>query len=252
MTMTSKSERPYRCHLDWGVAGAEGAVKRDDIAVVVDTLSFSTSVAVAVERGAVIYPLSDRSRLAQVVSETGGELSVARADVPSKGRYSLSPLTYLDVPPDTTIVLHSANGGRMCEIVGALPFVYMGAIVNARAVADIVTAALNSADRAVTVIAAGERLESTEGDLHMRFAIEDYLGAGAIVSELTVTKSAEAQVCEAAFSQLLPGLEDILWECESGLELRQVGFADDVRFASRLNELNSVPVLRGGRILNAD
>lgn len=44
----------FRLRMDWGPVGAHAA--RADVSVVVDVLSFSTSVCIAVERGMRVYP----------------------------------------------------------------------------------------------------------------------------------------------------------------------------------------------------
>src|SRR5689334_9619168 len=50
------AQSPYRCRLDWGRHGARAAAERQDILVIVDTLSFSTAVVTAVQRGGLVYP----------------------------------------------------------------------------------------------------------------------------------------------------------------------------------------------------
>ncbi|WP_238385059.1 hypothetical protein [Nesterenkonia muleiensis] len=47
-------QRDYPIRFDWGPVGARASGA--DIAVVVDVLSFSTSVCIAVERGMQVYP----------------------------------------------------------------------------------------------------------------------------------------------------------------------------------------------------
>ncbi|HZG57242.1 hypothetical protein [Paenibacillus sp.] len=68
----------------------------------------------------------------------------------------------------------------------------------------------------------------------MRPSIEDYLGAGLIASKLTGKWSSEAEVCIGAFRQSAEG---------SGRELRLRGYADDVAFSSRIDAVDTVPVL---------
>jgi 2-phosphosulfolactate phosphatase len=97
----------------------------------------------------------------------------------------------------------------------------------------------------MTVIACGERWRDLHEDGPLRPAIEDYLGAGAILSHLVYAKSPEARVCEGAFHQTRDSLEEIIWDCASGRELRAVGFGEDVRHAARLDLYDSVPVMRG-------
>ena len=84
-------------------------------------------------------------------------------------------------------------------------------------------------------------MPSEDGEL--RVAIEDYLGAGAILSYLPQEKSPEARVCEGAFMHAQDQLETLLWDCGSGRELRAKGFENDVIFAARLNVYDAVPVM---------
>jgi 2-phosphosulfolactate phosphatase len=116
-------------------------------------------------------------------------------------------------------------------------------LVNAQAVAAVVSSLLEQEDLAVTVIACGERWNPPSEDGALRFAVEDYLGSGAILSYLEHGKSPEARVCEGAFVQVRDELDTILWECASGRELREMGFGMDVQHAARLNAYKTVPHL---------
>jgi 2-phosphosulfolactate phosphatase len=216
------SQYQYRCKLDWGQQGAIQAAERGDIIVVVDTLSFSTAVAYAVHQGGVVYPCAKTEDAAALAQRIGGEVAVHRRDVPQKGRFSLSPVTYLGLESGTKIVLSSLNGATCSRLSREVPYLFAGALVNAKAVANAV---------------------SQEGQL--RVAIEDYLGAGVILSYLEYEKSPEARVCQGSFQSVQNDLEEIIWDCGSGRELREAGFEADVRYALQLNRLDSVPVMRG-------
>jgi len=242
------SQRPYRCKLDWGQRGALRAAQRGDVLVIVDTLSFSTSVATAVHHGGLVYPCPEGEDPFKLAKSIGGEAAVRRADVPRKGRFSLSPLTYAGLEPKTRIVLSSPNGATCSHCSRRAPHLFVGALVNARAVTAAVSHVLNETDVSarVTVIACGERETALSEDNPIRFAVEDYLGAGAILSYLQYEKSPEARVCQSAFVDNKKEMRSILWECESGRELRAGGFGRDVEFAAQLNLYDSVPVMRNG------
>ncbi len=132
---------------------------------------------------------------------------------------------------------------------GVRPAVLVGALLNARAVAS---AAAELADQhycSITVLACGERWETQDEDGELRFAIEDYLGAGAILSYIALAKSPEAEVCAAAFRESCSNLESCLWDCCSGIELRDRGHAADVLYAFALDIYNAVPILSEGGLV---
>ncbi|SRR5258708_5094666 len=238
------TQHPYRCRLDWGRRGTRQAAERGDILVIIDTLSFSTAVATAVHHGGIIYPCSMEDDPRILVQSIGGEVAVRRQDVPEKGRFSLSPATLQHIEPGTRVVLASPNGATCSRYAQQVPFLFVGTLVNARAVATAVSSLLEGHDLSVTVIACGERWNIPSEDGELRMALEDYLGAGAILSYLPYEKSPEARVCEGAFVQASNQLEALLWECGSGRELRTMGFGGDVAHASQLNRYQIVPVMQ--------
>jgi 2-phosphosulfolactate phosphatase len=238
----------YRCDLDWGRHGARRAAERGDITVIVDTLSFSSAIVTAVHHGAIVYACALDDDLEALRLRYGAEIAVRRSEVPDKGRFSLSPLTYVGVAAGTAIIVASPNGAA-CSVDGRqAPHLFVGALNNARAVAAAVASLLDATELCVTVVACGERWKAPEEDGAIRFAIEDYLGAGAILSSLSHERSPEAQVCAAAFAQVRHDLPRLIRDCVSGRELRAVGFGGDAEHAARLDRYDAVPVLRGARL----
>jgi len=217
------------------------AVERGDILVIVDTISFSTSVVTAVHHGGLIYPCSMDEDVNAVAQRIGGEAAVHRRKVPEQGRFSLSPSTFLTIEAGTRVVLVSPNGATCSRYADQVPYLFVGALINAQAVACVVSSLLEQTNLSVTIIACGERWNPTTEDGSLRFAIEDYLGAGAILSYLQHEKSPEACVCEDSFLQAQRNLQALLWDCDSGQELREKGFAEDVVQASQLNVYTIVP-----------
>jgi 2-phosphosulfolactate phosphatase len=243
-------QQAYRCRLEWGRRGATAAAARGDVIAVVDTLTFSTAVAAALHCGITVYPClpGEKERLAQ---EVGAEAAVRRQDVPRKGRFSLSPATFLSSQAGAKVVLDSPNGAACCVLAKAAPYVVVGSLVNAQAVARFLSARLAEGKQALTVLACGERwLTPVEGE-DLRFAVEDCLGAGAILSHLELDKSPEAQVCEAAFCGVRDRLEETLLKCGSGLELCEKGYKADVLHAARLDLYGTLPSLVEGRFIHA-
>lgn len=220
------------------IEGARAA-GRGDVLVVVDVLSFSTAVAAAASRGIAVHPCPSGVDPRDLAARVGGVAAVRREDVPACGCRSLSPLSYLQGPDEGTVVLASPNGATCSALAGAAAAVFAGSLVNA---ASAARAAL-ALDRPITVLACGERA----GD-GVRFAIEDWLGAGAILDGLAgAGLSAEAEVCREGFRAVRDRLEALLLACESGRELAERGWIEDVRFAARNDLLDVAPRLSDGR-----
>ncbi len=238
----------YSVRFDWGLAGARATAA--DVAVVVDVLSFSTGVCIAVERGMQVYPYrwrDDRAR--DFAREHDAVLAEGRADA-RDGHHTapaLSPAALLACTPVPRLVLPSPNGSTISAgLQDSGAEVVAGCLRNADAVARLLADRLARGDT-VAVIAAGERW----CDDSLRPAVEDQLGAGAILAALARcghrnAMSPEASVTAAQFEAVGDNFATRIGGCVSARELVAQGFGADVRVAVELDVSAVVPVLIDG------
>lgn len=155
-----------------GETGAREAARRGSAVVVVDVYRASTTVAVLIEKGARVVPVAS---IEAAASFPGADYRVGeRGSAKVKGfDFGNSPTEIRDasIVPGSTVALSTTNGTRVVEAAAGAPQVFMGAIVNARAVAG----ALIREGGPVTVVGCG-----WEG----RRSSEDESGAGAILAHL--------------------------------------------------------------------
>ncbi|TLM83260.1 phosphosulfolactate phosphohydrolase [Pseudarthrobacter sp. NamE2] len=243
---------PYTVRLEWGLDGALTVAPRADLAVVVDVLSFSTCVSVALDRGAEVFPYSWKDTSAEeFAARHGAELAGPR----DGGGLSLSPASLRAAESLDRVVLPSPNGSALCHVLaGEVPLVAAVCLRNAAATAE--WAAANLADDAVVaVVAAGERWP----DGNLRPAVEDQIGAGAFIAGLMAAGkggyeaedgrhgySPEAVAAAAVFEAAEPRLRGMLHGCSSGQELAGGGYAEDVDIAAELDDSDSVAILVNG------
>jgi 2-phosphosulfolactate phosphatase len=103
----------YAVRCEWGPVGA--AAVPADVAVVVDVLSFTTTVGVAVERGIDVLPFRWRdSRAREHAASRDALLAVGRLEAREQaGQVSLSPAAMAGVRDVERIVLPSPNGSTI-------------------------------------------------------------------------------------------------------------------------------------------
>ena len=224
---------------EWGLAGASALADAADLFIVVDVLSFSTCVDVACANGASVFPFAhgDRDAARAEAKRLGAKLAGRRSDPDSV--YTLSPPSLKAIPPQERLVLPSPNGSRISFALTGKP-VLAGCLRNARAVAH--AASELAGGGTIAVIPAGEHWP----DGSLRPAIEDLLGAGAILAELDAELSPEAMVARAAFLGAASQLDPVISGSVSGRGLSDMGFAGDVECALDLNASDCVPVLCDG------
>lgn len=225
---------------DWGLAGLNRLKAKVAALVIVDVLSFSTAVDVATGRGAIVYPrpLGDLMAAERAAAAVGAVL--ARPRGAGGGQVSLSPQSLDRSAPGKKIMLPSPNGSRLSLLAGVGVPLFAGCLRNARAVADAVRPWVGQGG--IGVIAAGER----DRDNGLRFAIEDLVGAGAILAHLGGEMSAEANMARRAFEGAAPDLNDLIVRSVSGRELAERGFAGDVDYALRRDVSVGAPRLIDG------
>ena len=247
-------------------------------------LRFTTAVSVAVQRGARVLPHpGDDDEAATYAAQHNALLA-------SRGRgegWSLSPTDLGRIPAGVRLVLPSPNGSALAFAARrhARGAVFAGCLRNASAVAS----AAWSNGGPIVVIAAGERShdegaplrsgleaeplgeavaraarrrrrqerEATQtraqnGETALRLAVEDLLGAGAVLRAIRVRAgvpleriSPEARAAMAAFDDARDDLQEWLFASASGRELAAWGWRDDVETAAALDVDGAAPVLTG-------
>jgi len=221
----------------WGGAGLTALRERCDAFVIVDMLCFSTSVDVAVACGAEVLPFPLGKYGADEAARQGAAV-LARPRKEAGGGPSLSPASLTGLAPGSRLLLPSPNGSALSAMLRDRRG-FAGCLRNATAVA----AAVQQAGRSIAVIAAGEHWPGGS----LRPAIEDLLGAGAILARLEGRLSAEARAARAAYRELKDELPATFRASLSGQELIEAGFPDEVEIAAEEDVSAAVPALQDGR-----
>ncbi len=219
----------YQVNCEWGPNGVKKLSELCQVTVIVDVLSFSTSVDIAVGRSMRVYPYGGSLEEAPAFAQShNAELAQRRG----KGQFSLSPSSFATGPHVDRIVLPSPNGSTLTLLAAERSLVLCGCLRNAAAVA-----AACQGYTLVGLVPAGERWP----DGSLRPALEDWLGAGAIISHLGGSWSPEARAAAAAFEAHQARLLEALKACPSGIELVELGYGKDVEIAGQYNTSATVP-----------
>jgi 2-phosphosulfolactate phosphatase len=235
-----QQEFDIRC--EWGERGVTSLAAISNVVIIVDVLSFSTSVDIAVHQGAAVFPYSWKDdRAAEFAASINAELADPKR---TRGKLSLSPASLINIQPGTRIVLPSPNGATL-TLTARPTQVLAGCLRNARAVAS----AAKKYGTKIAVIPAGERWKD---DHSLRPSFEDLIGAGAIISYLNGKLSPEAISAAAAFQEAKSNLGEYLYQCSSGKELIERGYSEDVRLASQLDTSDSAPTLIDDAFVQAE
>lgn len=237
-------QRGWDVRFDWGLSGASAIGGEAGVAVVVDVLSFTTTLSVAVDLGVEVRPYRWRDESAAAYAKQHGAVLAVGRSAASEGAVSLSPGSIRAARGLERLVLPSPNGSSIAYALAGAASACVGASLrNASAVSEWV-AENYEGGLPLAVIAAGERWP----DGTLRPAVEDVWGAGAVLSGLVrlrpgLTMSPEAEMAVAAWRAVRDRVGAALEECASGRELIAAGYSTDVLVAAEVDTSRSVPVL---------
>ncbi|MFC0547695.1 2-phosphosulfolactate phosphatase [Kutzneria chonburiensis] len=235
----------YRLRLEWGEQGVAALASSCAVLVIVDVLSFTTAVDIALGRGGRVLPV--KSGDVRTISSARAAGAVVAGDQ----KWTLRPSSLLDLPAGTLLALPSPNGATLCaQAAAAGATVFAACLRNAAAVACEVEKI--SKREPIGIVPAGERWGVTAGPL--RPGIEDFLGAGAVAAALLATDSSsaspETRLAASCFSYELEKIAKLLRDCTSGRELTAAGHAADVELAAAVGSSSCAPVLHDGVLTN--
>ncbi|MEB3367837.1 2-phosphosulfolactate phosphatase [Saccharopolyspora mangrovi] len=247
--MSGNPHRQDGCRLrfEWGLSGAHEIAERSWVIAVVDVLSFTTTLTVAMDCGVEVFPHRWRDEsAARFAAQHGAVLAVGRSQA-RPGEVSLSPATVREASGVRRLVLPSPNGSTIAQSMANLDGTVIGVSLRNSIAAAKWTAARLAGDDAcgVAVVAAGEQWP--QGGL--RRAVEDLWGAGAYLAALRDhgfgSISPEAQAAIASFEHVSGDLPRQLRASTSGRELAAADYGHDVDVAAELNRSDAVPALSG-------
>lgn len=221
----------FQVRCEWGAEGLRELAPVSDVVILVDILSFTTAVDIATARGAVIFPfpLKDAS-----ASRYANSIAATLASPDRSQGFSLSPASLQGLPSGYRLVLPSPNGAALAYSANH-PSVLAACLRNATAVART-AARLGST---IALIPAGEMWPGGA----LRPALEDLIGAGAVISALPGSRSPEATLAAVAFEQFRGELLHAIRASGSGQELMERSSAADLELAAELDVSDNVPRL---------
>jgi 2-phosphosulfolactate phosphatase len=228
--------------LEWGPIGA--AALRSEAVVVIDVLRFTTAVEAGVSRGAAVFPYRWKDATARAYAD---EVGAVLAEPGSDSVLSLSPVSLLGLGPGDRVVLPSPNGSTCAAAAADHGATVVAACLrNATAVATWLGETVGTGGT-VTVVPAGERWP----DGSLRPALEDHLGAGAVVAALGGRRSPEARAAADLWHATAGRVAETITGCVSGREQDARGWREDLGYAVEVDVSATVPVLREGAFVDA-
>lgn len=232
-----------------GRLGAAQAAERQDVAIIVDALRASATTATMLHYGAreIVVVEDLEGAFAEARQRPGCLLAGERGGLMVEG-FDLgnSPLQKPLPTMPQTIVFSSSNMSRCCVGASSCPVVLLGTLLTCTACAQRALAAARDLSCGITLVTAGSVLDET------KVVLEDYIAAGALMAKLVALSEDEAvasgdaalaavAIHEAAVAE---GLERSFLQTDNGISLCGLGFEGDVRFASRVDVVGTVPQVK--------
>jgi 2-phosphosulfolactate phosphatase len=240
------SQTDYRIRFERGEAGLRATAADASIIVIVDVLSFSTAVDVAVSRGASVKAVRPNDDTA-LAGQLGAIRAVSRKARSISEPYSLSPDSLVGLPAGARLILPSPNGATLiaCAEQFGKATVIAGCLRNASAIGAYINT--RSFDGIVAVLAAGEHWP----DGSLRPALEDDLGAGAILACLDLRDaSPEARIVAQMYLDGRSDVAEYIRSSSSSRELSGIGFGHDVERALEIDISRATPILAADGFLS--
>ena len=250
--MTVFEQGGFDLRVEWGLDGVRALGPHCAVLIIVDVLSFTTTVDIAVGRGGRVLPLPWRDeRAAAAAKEAGATLTTSGLTatdgqhlVAAPDGWTLRPSSLVELPAGTFLGIASPNGATLSAAAAETgTTVLAGCLRNASAVAA--AASEIAGERPIGIVPAGERWRPEQ---LLRPALEDYLGAGAIAAAVTgrTAPSAEATLAIQAYRAVSGRVPELLADSVSGRELITAGVPQDVTLAGEVDASSLAPLLSAG------
>jgi len=209
-----------------------------DVAIMVDALRASTTITIALEKIPYIIPTLEIEEALAMVGEHQAFLAGERGGATIEGfDAGNSPLEIRKLS-GKTLIITTSNGTRILQ--GIRGQALIGSFINAQAVAE---KAIEMAVDHIEVVMAGVK---------GKFAIEDFLGAGEIISHLQDQELDEMAQTACLAIQNPKLVDQYVKNSRSAQRLRELGFKKDVDFCLQRDISQIVPQFKDGIITSLE
>lgn len=235
-----------RIYLSRGSEGCTLAVRHAGIAIVVDALRASVTIATLFAQGVarvlVVADVDDARALAAGVPDalTIGERGGERLPGFDLGN---SPLEVMASPrmDDRTAIFTSSNGAQRLTACGGAAQTLIGGVANATAVAEWARGFAEESHRDIVLIAAGKYPDESY------ISPEDEATCTYLATRIGLPIAEESHAVFAQWERemILHGLEDIFRHSRHAQRLMEIGYGDNVLFCTRPDTVGTVPIAVG-------
>lgn len=205
-----------------------------DVAVMVDVLRASTTIIVALDNFDQVIAVKDEKKAIEIAKKLKAVLAGEREGAKIKGFDTGNSPVRIKKFHGESLVLTTSNGTRILEGISAKTLI--GSFINAKAVAK---AAAEIAEDHIEIVMAG---------VNGRFAIEDFLGAGEIISNLIDYKTDEMAFAAFMASRDENMVNRAIINSKSAVGLQKLGYNKDISFSIKKDIYSLVPIYMEGII----
>ena len=211
----------------------EKSVSRD-VAIMVDVLRASTTIVVALDYFNQVIAVKDEKKAIELAKEHNAILAGERDGAKIKGFDAGNSPNEIKKFNGKLLILTTSNGTRILENMSSISLI--GSFINAKSVAK---AAAEIARDHIDIVMAG---------VNGRFAIEDFLGAGEIISNLIDYDLDEMARAAYMASRNEEMVNEAVMNSKSALKLQKLGYNKDISFSIKKNIYDSIPIYNDGII----
>lgn len=231
----------------YGASNLDELQLRDKNIVVIDVLRASTTVAVALKNGArEIIPVANIESAVKISGSLFGDVTLRGGERNGKmiQGFNLgnSPLEYTEATVRGKSVIYCTTNGSVAMAKSRYArHMAVGSFVNLSSVVEY----MKEINDDFLVICAGKNA-SFSG-----FSLEDTVCAGMIISKLSLEKSLELQLTDAAvaakalYKSFGRSILKMLKSSDHGRYLLEIGFEEDIKLCAQVDSVPVLPVLSG-------
>jgi len=244
--MSARLELNHKIHVLTKKEELDGVRVPGKVVVVLDILFATTTMVTALAHGALeVLPVRDEAAAREEAAKLAAGTFVMAGELNADtlpGFAHPAPLSLLKQGISRkTLVYSTTNGTVAMSLAAGASQIYCGALLNAGSVCEHILA--RHPRDTVLIVCAGSA---------NNFNLEDFYGAGVFVERLAGLLGAVADLSDAAKAALgfarHARLPEALLDCRVGRMMLQRGLRREVEYASRVDTLPVVPVLRDGRL----